>query len=307
MNAADPRPHQTLALEAPSRGCCGGKPEPPVSPQLQSRIASLANSVVAITRSGFKLTEDQLRQQRIAVCSGQDGHPVCPAYAALFCRDCKCFLPLKTRFAVEKCPRDMWPTVAATGERPAELINPSTDLGTIAVVIPYYGDLAATYRTVKEVCVEPVGVVVVDCKGDYIHVLEEVVVVPGAALPWQAAVDYGVKYAWEEEIPQAVELPLLRKYRFAVPLAAGAGLSPDYFRNLLWAYRETDADVVTPLAASLPAVNYEVTWRTAPINKPRLQGSLLTREGYPQATRAVATSAACLNPAETPGYTPSED
>lgn len=285
-----------LSLEAPSRGCCG-KPEPPISPQLQQKIQTLGETIVAFTRSGFELTERALRKQRTAVCAGEDGHPPCPAYVLNFCRDCKCFLPAKVRVAVATCPRDMWPIVVPNGEQPAEMINPSTDLGTICVVLPHLGTIEQTYAAVREICVEAVHVVVVDCVGDYISIMEEYVCgQPG--LDFDTAVDYGIKYAWEEELPQSADTPLMRKYRFVVPLSVGVKLSPNFFRNLLWAYRETTAPVIAATPIRTPAINHVAKWEIWERPMPPLVGTLLTREGYPLVAdeRCVTTPAAALNP-----------
>lgn len=268
-----------------------------MSPQLQQRVQTLSETIVAFTRSGFALTERELRKQRTAVCAGEDGHPQCPAYTLNFCRDCKCFLPAKTRIAVAECPRDMWPLVVPNGEQPAEMINPSTDLGTICVVLPYHGNIEQVYAAVKEISVEAVAILVVDCVGDYISIMEERVCGQTGLDP-QVAIDYGIKFAWEEELPQSLDLPLMRKYRFVVPLTAGMRLSPDFFRNLLWAYRETSAPMVAATCIRTPAIEHKVAWEVSPLAEPPLLGSLLTREGYPLVPDkpGCVTAAAALNP-----------
>lgn len=85
-----------------------GKKAPPGASE---RLRNLAKTAVAFAKSGFALTEADLRRERNKVCAGLDGHLRCGAFDDNWCGECGCYLPLAQIVAAKECPRDMWPKI----------------------------------------------------------------------------------------------------------------------------------------------------------------------------------------------------
>jgi hypothetical protein len=93
---------------------CLAKPEKAVarcqnpgkdSPTFLGMMASAANAAVNFAADGGKMVSVDVRNERQAICN------TCPSHDALNrCKDCGCFLVLKTWLPKEKCPRGKWPS-----------------------------------------------------------------------------------------------------------------------------------------------------------------------------------------------------
>lgn len=84
------------------------------------------NSVQNYLKNGMKNVPDQIKQSRLIVCKS------CEFFnESLYqCKQCGCFLKIKTSWATEKCPIDKWGAEIEVGssEIPAQS-QPSGDCG----------------------------------------------------------------------------------------------------------------------------------------------------------------------------------
>lgn len=101
-------------------------------------------------------------------------------------------------------------------------------------IIPVFGHQQVTESTVRQCFREPVDVVVVDNKGDYLPIARETVLQPGRNLGWLGGTIYGWAYA------------LCRDWDHFLLLNNDVQLCRDFFRGLLSARQETGAGIVAP-------------------------------------------------------------
>jgi hypothetical protein len=93
------------------------------SPTLPQQAASLGNSLVNWTASGFAATPPDTLATREATCR------VCPEWDAAAlnktgrCRICKCSTWAKLRMATERCPLGKWEGVSVNSV--SSVVNPS--------------------------------------------------------------------------------------------------------------------------------------------------------------------------------------
>jgi hypothetical protein len=80
----------------------------------------IINSIIDYTKSGFKNVSNHTKQQRLSICNSCEFFN--PALSQ--CKQCGCFLQIKTLWATEKCPLDKWGPEINTDTQP-----PSGDCG----------------------------------------------------------------------------------------------------------------------------------------------------------------------------------
>lgn len=78
-------------------------------PPLVERIATFAKAVVSHGRSGFRKSDDELYQERLAICTACPyfGGETGGTYFSIACRKCGCS-GIKLKWAGTKCPDGLW-------------------------------------------------------------------------------------------------------------------------------------------------------------------------------------------------------
>lgn len=90
-------------VQANPTGCCG-RTDSDLQPMTWKEAAEhLAASMAAWAKTGFKITSDDVYDERAATC--QDN---CPHYRWFQCRLCRCLIFTKARIPTEECPVKRW-------------------------------------------------------------------------------------------------------------------------------------------------------------------------------------------------------
>lgn len=81
-------------------------------PTLIQQAKNAISSGIDYIKSGFKNSDEEEKQRRMEICTGntEKGIPQCPSYdkEQNRCRECGCFLNLKTRMESGSCPLGRW-------------------------------------------------------------------------------------------------------------------------------------------------------------------------------------------------------
>lgn len=84
------------------------------NPSLATRIKTLGKAIYRNLKQGFSFVSDEVQQQRLSVCKGDESRPPCPFYTEEnnTCKKCGCFVEAKTKLASEACPEGKWDAVS---------------------------------------------------------------------------------------------------------------------------------------------------------------------------------------------------
>lgn len=74
-------------------------------PSILEKIANFATAVTDHVLRGLPMVSDKIYKDRITICENCDRFDK----ERTLCKECGCYLPIKARWAEQKCPIDKWP------------------------------------------------------------------------------------------------------------------------------------------------------------------------------------------------------
>lgn len=88
-------------------------------------VKSFLNSFKSYYNSGFMNVNNDVALKRISICKS------CDKFNEVLqqCKECGCFLQIKTAWATEKCPLDKWGSELINSEPTVESQPPPEDCG----------------------------------------------------------------------------------------------------------------------------------------------------------------------------------
>lgn len=77
-------------------------------PSLLQKAVNFTAAAIGHVMAGLPVLSDEKTQERLEICRSNQ----CGNYKDGSCRKCGCNLPLKARWAEQKCPEGLWPVTS---------------------------------------------------------------------------------------------------------------------------------------------------------------------------------------------------